>query len=216
MTEDTRSWIRSFPTLGGAVPDLGPLPDSPITKFLEWLEEAVAAGVPEPHAAALSTVDSTGVPDARFLILKDVTDEGFWFSGDVRSPKGVQLGANPVAALTLYWREQGRQVRVRGVVREGGRVLSARDFRERSVTARAVAAASRQSESLLDPQEYTAAVESAVERIESDPTYVSDTWRAWCLAPDSVEFWQADPGRRHLRWVYHCDQDGWSHHELWP
>lgn len=213
---DTRAWIRSFPTLGGAVSGSGPLPESPIANFLEWLQQAVTTGVAEPHAATLSTVDDAGAPDARFLILKDVTDEGFWFSGDVRSPKGLQLNENPAAALTFYWREQGRQVRVRGSVREGGSELSARDYLERSVTARAVAAASRQSEVLQDPAEYTVAVETAAQQIESDPEYVSETWRAWCLVPDSVEFWQADPGRRHLRWVYQRDRNGWSHRELWP
>ena len=133
---DTRAWIRALPALGGATPaPADTLPVSPTALFLDWIEQAVEAGVPEPHAAALSTVDADGNPDARFLLLKDVTEQGFWFSGDARSPKGRDLAANPVAALSFYWREQGRQVRVRGTVVEGDPALSARDFRERSVTA---------------------------------------------------------------------------------
>jgi pyridoxamine 5'-phosphate oxidase len=145
---DTRAWIRALPALtvvDPALPEPLPvdaLPDAPQILFLDWLAEAAAAGVPEPHAAALSTVDRGGRPDARFLLLKDVTERGFWFSGDTRSPKGRDLTSNAVAALTFYWRERGRQIRVRGTVVDGGPDMSARDFRERSVTARAVATAS--------------------------------------------------------------------------
>ena len=214
---DTRAWIRALPALGGATPaPVDTIPDSPTALFLDWIEQAAEAGVPEPHAAVLSTVDADGNPDARFLLLKDVTEQGFWFSGDTRSPKGRDLAVNPVAALSFYWREQGRQVRVRGTVVEGDPALSARDFRERSVTARAVAAASRQSEVLGDPAEYERAVAAAVTRIEADPDFVSETWRAWCIVPDSVEFWQADAGRRHVRRLYRREADRWIREVLWP
>ncbi|WP_172650247.1 pyridoxine/pyridoxamine 5'-phosphate oxidase [Rhodococcus opacus] len=214
---DTRAWIRALPALGGETPPpVDALPESPTALFLDWITQAAAAGVPEPHAAALSTVDADGDPDARFLLLKDVTERGFWFSGDTRSPKGRELATNAVAALSFYWREQGRQVRVRGSVVEGDPALSARDFRERSVTARAVAAASRQSEVLDDPAEYERAVAAAVARIEADPDFVSGTWRAWCIVPDSVEFWQADAGRRHVRQLYRRESGRWICEVLWP
>ncbi|MHA4848443.1 pyridoxine/pyridoxamine 5'-phosphate oxidase [Rhodococcus sp. MSC1_016] len=221
---DTRAWIRALPALtvvDPALPEPLPvdaLPDAPQILFLDWLAEAAAAGVPEPHAAALSTVDPGGRPDARFLLLKDVTERGFWFSGDTRSPKGRDLTSNAVAALTFYWRERGRQIRVRGTVVDGGPDVSARDFRERSVTARAVATASRQSEVLTDPAEYERVVTAAAASIEADPDFVSSTWRAWCLVPDSVEFWQADPGRRHQRWNYRREPsgEGWTRAILWP
>ncbi|MEV0945502.1 pyridoxal 5'-phosphate synthase [Rhodococcus sp. NPDC049939] len=216
---DTRAWIRALPALEGVTPPrMEAPPGSPYELFLDWITKAVAAGVPEPQAAALSTVDADGRPDARFLLLKDVTERGFWFSGAAHSPKGIELASNSAAALTFYWREQGRQVRVRGSVEEGGTAVSARDFRERSVTARAVAAASRQSEVLGDPAEYERAVAAAVARIEAEPDFVSESWRAWCLVPDSVEFWQADPGRRHQRLLYSRESGagGWRAAQLWP
>ncbi|AOW91855.1 pyridoxamine 5'-phosphate oxidase [Rhodococcus sp. WMMA185] len=216
---DTRAWIRALPALSGVtLPFAKVLPDTPCELFLQWIREAVAADVPEPQAAALSTVDADGRADSRFLLLKDVSETGFWFSGDAHSPKGRDLASNSSAALTFYWRELGRQVRVRGSVKEGEAAVSARDFRERSVTARAVAAASRQSEVLGDPAEYDRVVAAAVARIEADPDFVSDSWRAWCLVPDSVEFWQADPGRRHQRRLYRrgAETGGWTVAELWP
>jgi pyridoxamine 5'-phosphate oxidase len=193
------------------------LPPQPSTLFLRWLEEAVAAGEPEPQAAVLSTATAAGEVDARVLTLKDIDERGWWFSGTVDSPKGRQLAVNPAAALTFYWHGLGRQVRVGGRVEPGTAEVSARDYLERSVTARAVAAASRQSEPLADEAEYDRAIAETVARIEDDPGYVAPGWRAWCLVPDRVEFWLADPGRRHRRWRYRRTvPTGWSRETLWP
>ncbi|PTR30448.1 pyridoxamine 5'-phosphate oxidase [Rhodococcus sp. OK519] len=224
---DARSWIRSIPGAQASPPSSGLpmpgdslLPDDPVGLFLRWLDEALAADVVEPHVATLSTVDEAGAPDARTLLLKDVTDNGWWFSSDLRSPKAHQLDACPDAALTFYWREQGRQVRVRGAVERGDAGVSARDFRDRSVTARAVAAASRQSEILTDGAEYDSAVRAAMSELEGDRAFVSATWQAWCLVPATVEFWHADPGRRHLRVRYRrilpAEGAGWHTDALWP
>ncbi|MDJ0105929.1 pyridoxamine 5'-phosphate oxidase family protein, partial [Rhodococcus erythropolis] len=156
---DVRTWIRGIPALTGTPPPAPEhFPEKPGELFLDWLRAAVAFGVVEPHVCALATVDSDGMPDSRFLILKDVTEGGFWFSGSAASPKGIELKENPRASLAFYWRETGQQVRIRGLVREGDDALRSRDFVERSVTARAVATASKQSEVLEDLGAYDASV----------------------------------------------------------
>lgn len=215
---DVRTWIRGIPALTGTPPPAPEcFPEKPGELFLDWLRAAVAFGVVEPHVCALSTVDGDGMPDSRFLILKDVTEGGFWFSGSAASPKGVELKENPRASLAFYWRETGQQIRIRGTVREGDDALRRRDFVERSVTARAVATASEQSEVLEDLGAYDTSVAAAEARISDDPGFVSKDWRAWCLEPESVEFWQADSGRRHLRWLYRRGSDrAWTRAVLWP
>ena len=82
MTESTRRRLSCIPSLVGQPPalDLAAFPDAPVTAFLSWLDEAVAAGVPEPRAMTLSTADAHGMPDARVLILKDVDDSGWAFA----------------------------------------------------------------------------------------------------------------------------------------
>ncbi|WP_413768705.1 pyridoxal 5'-phosphate synthase [Rhodococcus pyridinivorans] len=212
---DVRGWIRALPTLTASAPRFAPAA-TPQETFLRWLTEAAEAGVAEPHAATLSTVDPSGTPDARMLLIKDVTDDGWWFSGDDRSPKGRQLDATPAAALTVYWRELGRQVRVRGPVLAGPPEVCARDFRERSVFARAVASTGHQSEVLTDPAEYDDLVRERLTALEHDPDLVSPHWTAWCVAAEAVEFWQADPGRRHLRYRYRRAGDRWVTEELHP
>ncbi|MEU5843503.1 pyridoxal 5'-phosphate synthase [Rhodococcus sp. NPDC047139] len=212
---DLRGWIRALPVVAVPTPRFEPA-STPQETFVEWLAEAADAGITEPHAATLSTVDPSGMPDARMLLIKDVTDEGWWFSGDDRSPKGRDLDATPAAALTVYWRELGRQVRVRGPVEVGPPEMCARDFRERSVFARAVASTGRQSEVLSDPGEYDRLVNERLAALERDPDLVSPHWTAWCVAATTVEFWQSDPGRRHLRYRYRRAQDRWSTEELHP
>lgn len=78
MSEETRSLLRSLPSLAGSAPalDFDALPGDPVALFLQWLEGARCAGVAEPHAMTLATVDQDGVPDARVLVLKDVDERG--------------------------------------------------------------------------------------------------------------------------------------------
>ncbi|MEU9004038.1 pyridoxamine 5'-phosphate oxidase family protein, partial [Streptomyces sp. NPDC048551] len=124
---------------GSAVNPKGPLPDfdpeqapaDPVRLFLSWLVEAVADGVRDPHAMTLSTVDPAGDPDARVLILKGVDASGWQFSGHAFSPKGGQLAGHPRAALTFYWPQHGRQVRIRGSVMPGTSEENAADFLDR-------------------------------------------------------------------------------------
>lgn len=103
--------------------------------FLEWLEGARCAGVAEPHAMTLSTVDQDGVPDARMLVLEDVDERGWAFASTKSSMKGSQLLANPQAALTFWWQPLVRSVRVRGPVLEASRSESLADLRARSAAA---------------------------------------------------------------------------------
>lgn len=134
MTDRTRSLLRSWPSLAGQAPDLdrGTPPLEPVALFLEWLGAAWRAGIPEPHAMTLATVDPEGMPDARVLVLKDVDDRGWAFAGTRSSAKGAQLRDNPVAALTFWWQPLVRSVRVRGMVTEASREESLADLRARN------------------------------------------------------------------------------------
>lgn len=132
-------WLRAQRSLIGTTPPLDPqrIPDDPTELFRDWLSTASREGVPEPHAATLATVDADGVPDARTLILKEVSESGWAFAGPRSSRKGAQLAANPVAALNFWWQPLVRAVRVRGAVREASRADSEADLAARSAAARA-------------------------------------------------------------------------------
>ena len=131
-------WLRGRHALTGAAPpwDLEKMPADPATLFEEWMLQAAEAGVPEPHAATLATVDAHGIPDARTLILKGIDDGRWAFASTRSSRKGAQLTDSPSAALNFWWQPQVRAVRVRGPVQEATAEESAADLAARSASAR--------------------------------------------------------------------------------
>lgn len=138
MTTSPADWLRGLPSLTGTPPDPDPaaVPDDPETLFVEWIVGAVQAGVPEPHAMTLATVDAEGAPDARTVILKDVGSRGWAFAGHRASRKAEQLAARPVAALDFWWQPVMRAVRVRGSVVQADAADGAADLAARSPAAR--------------------------------------------------------------------------------
>ncbi len=150
-----RDLLRTLPVFGRPLPDFDTdaVPDDPASLFASWLGQAADAKVVEPHVMTLSTADAQGRPDARAVILRDVSSEGWQFTGSATGAKGTQLAANPQAALSFYWREQGRQVRLRGRVTAAAPGTSAADFRGQSHGARVADLVGRQSTVLQDPAE---------------------------------------------------------------
>jgi len=136
VTDETRTLLRALPSLAGAPPalDLDALPETPTDLFLAWLDEAIRAGVPEPHAMTLATVSDDG-PDGRVLLLKDVDARGWAFASERSSAKGDQLAARPAAALTFWWQPLVRSVRVKGPVVEAPVGESLADLRARPLEA---------------------------------------------------------------------------------
>jgi pyridoxamine 5'-phosphate oxidase len=215
---DNRAWLRSlgFATVAPPYRELPDPAEPPHDSFLRWLEDAVDAGIPEPHVGMLATVGTDGLPSARVLMLRDIDASGWSVSGPDISVKAAHIAANPQAALTFYWREHGRQVRIAGQVIDSGTEAASRDFHDRSPIAQAVALGSKQSAELADESEYFDAVAKAQNLIEDQPHLLSAHWRVWRIEPCTVEFWQTDPGRRHLRRRFTRAGHGWSAVDLWP
>ncbi|MEC5198606.1 pyridoxamine 5'-phosphate oxidase [Arthrobacter sp. PL16] len=213
-----RDIVRGVPVFPDEMPPFDPTtaPSSPIDLFVEWLQRAVEDGVAAPHAVNLSTVGEDGLPDSRVVILKDLTKDGFQIASSMDSPKGRQLTANPSAALTFFWPAAGRQVRIRGAVSTGGTEENRADFQRRHPVARALVLAGSQSSVMPGRKELDAAVDDQVRRIEATEGIASTTWTVFTVAPDAVEFWQADQDRRHTRLLYTRFGEGWRQEMLWP
>ncbi|PWK71239.1 pyridoxamine 5'-phosphate oxidase [Streptomyces sp. CG 926] len=209
---------RAVEVFAGPLPEFEPerAPADPVPLFLSWLSDAVADGVRDPHAMTLSTVDESGDPDARVLILKGVDGVGWQFAGHGFSPEGQQLAVHPRAALTFYWPEHGRQVRLRGPVTPGSAQDNATDFLGRSDTARAESLPARQSQYLVDPAERDRALERSLSLIRREPSLVDSGWTLYTLAPAEVEFCQAARGRVHTRLRYERAGEAWERFRLWP
>jgi pyridoxamine 5'-phosphate oxidase len=159
-----RELLRSQRAFPDGMPEFDPAaaPADPVTLFLRWLEVAIRDAVPAPHTMTLATADDQGHPSSRVLICKDVDSEGRWyFASGSASGKGRDLAVNPHAALSFWWPQQGRQIRIRGAVVPTDRQASAADFLARPPASRAEGLIGRQSEPLGDLAEFDRAFEQA-------------------------------------------------------
>ncbi|HEX5295665.1 MAG TPA: pyridoxal 5'-phosphate synthase [Streptosporangiaceae bacterium] len=222
MTADfagLREMLRSQRVFPDQMPGFDPraAPQDPVTLFLHWLEAAIQAGVPAPQAMTLATADERGQPSSRVLICKDVDSEGRWhFASSAASGKGRDLAGNPAAALSFWWPQQGRQIRVRGAAVPAGARASAADFLARPPASRAEGLVGHQSEPLGDQAELDRAFRAAHARVLADPELVAPAWTLYTLTAEQVEFWQGDPERRHVRLRYQRAGSAWTQQLLWP
>jgi pyridoxamine 5'-phosphate oxidase len=197
--------------------DVRSAPGDPVTLFLTWLAEAVRDKVLGPHAMTLATADAAGRVSSRVLICKDVDADGRWyFASDAESGKGRDLAANPCAAASFYWPQQGRQIRISGLATSAGTEASAADFLARPSASRAAALVGRQSEPVDDPADLDAAFRQSQAAVDADPGLIAPGWTLYALSADAVEFWQADQQRRHIRLQYQRTADNWTTRRLWP
>ncbi|KAH6656245.1 pyridoxamine 5'-phosphate oxidase [Truncatella angustata] len=219
-SEDTmRSKLRKLASLKGPFLEFDGdlLPSTPHAAFEIWLGEAIARGITEPHAMTLSTVDESGCPDARVLILKDLDERGWHFAAKDTSPKGQQITKNADVALTFYWSELGRQVRIRGRAGQLSDKECAGDFLSRPASSKISAMASKQSQVLTSPDELREGMAGSQAFLRNNPEYVMPGWKVFAVEPVAVEFWQGATDRQHRRIVYtREDKLTWEKRSLWP
>jgi pyridoxamine 5'-phosphate oxidase len=191
----------------------GDLSDDPIEQLRRWFEQA-QGDVPLPDAMTLATVDADGAPDARMVLLKGIDADGLRFHTNYESAKGRQLESDPRAALILYWREQDRQVRVRGSVERLPAAESDEYFRTRPPGGRHAAWASPQSRP-IEREELDRRFAEAQERYGDDVPR-PEHWGGFLLKPERFEFWQGREDRMHDRFAYTPEGDGWRIERLAP
>ena len=180
------------------------LTDDPIPLLERWLHDAAAAGVGEPGAMTLATVDPDGRPSARIVLLRQLNTRELVFYTNRSSRKGRALEANVQAALVFYWPECQRQVLVEGAVDRIDDDRSDTYFASRPRESQIGAWASEQSA----PIENREALEWSVQEIESrfEPAVSiprPPQWGGFRLRPDRIEFWQGRRSRLHDRFLYH-------------
>jgi pyridoxamine 5'-phosphate oxidase len=188
----------------------------PIALAQRWLDEAVAAAMPQPGAMALATADAAGRPSLRMVLMRGLDQHGFRFYTNRESRKGDDLAANPHAALVFHWEPLGRQLRAEGGVRPLAEAESDAYFAARPRESQLGAWASDQSRPLASEQELLDRFAEAGRRFGDGPVPRPPHWGGYLLAPASIEFWQHGRHRLHQRRRFSRDATGWREQLLAP
>lgn len=180
---------------------------NPIDQFNNWLKDALSHCSTEPTAMTLSTADKDGQPDARIVLLKDVNYDGFTFFTNYNSHKGKELESNPKAALSFFWPELERQVRILGSVTKVSEEASEAYFNSRPEGSQMGAIISDQSSAVENR-------EVLVEKfnlLKKQPENIKRPkhWGGYILSAFKIEFWQGGEFRIHDRIQYELIDGNW-------
>ena len=190
--------------------------DDPFDLFAKWFGEAKEKEINDPNAMAVASVDASGRPSIRMVLLKDFDAGGFVFYTNYESRKGTEILGNPQTALLFHWKSLRRQVRIEGPVEKVSDAEADEYFHSRPRQSQIGAWASQQSR----PLESRFALEKAVAKYAAKypvgtiprPPY----WSGFRIRPDYFEFWEDRPFRLHDRLIFKPAGNGWATEKLYP
>jgi pyridoxamine 5'-phosphate oxidase len=193
------------------------LDSSPIAQFERWLEQAVRAGLADPTAMSLSTVDEEGRPWQRLVLLKSLSEKGFVFYTNFGSDKARAIAAEPRVSLLFPWNELDRQVIIGGRAHRMTLAESAAYFLSRPRDSQIAAWASRQSRPLAKRALLEEEVHKLGRKFADGEVPMPDFWGGYRVRAERIEFWQGGEHRLHDRFRYDRDDDGdWQIMQLQP
>ena len=190
--------------------------DDPISLFDTWFAEARASEPSDSEAMALATIDAAGHPSVRMVLLKGHDARGFVFYTNLDSRKGVELAANPAAALLFHWKSLRRQVRIEGPVEAVSEEEADIYFASRGRDSQLGAWASDQSRLLPDRATFEARFSALREKFGAGDIPRPPRWSGYRVAPERIEFWSDRAARLHERRLFERAGDGWREGLLYP
>ena len=190
---------------------------NPIRQFEKWFDEAIKLEMTEPTAMNLATITSNGRPSSRIVLLKGIENDQFIFYTNYQSQKGKELEINPACALTFFWPDLERQIRIEGVAARVAPDISDAYFKSRPRGSQVGAWASPQSTIIKDRKILEDRVKEIEKRFE-DKKVLSrpNQWGGFGVDPFEIEFWQGRSSRLHDRIVYTKVDQLWKINRLAP
>lgn len=189
----------------------------PLTQFHAWFEEYRASNQQDPNIMTLATVDASGQPWARTVLLKSYDERGFVFYTNYGSHKGQQLEKTPQACLHFLWLNQERQIQIHGQVEKISREESAAYFHSRPQQSQLGAWASKQSQPLANRAQLDQQFAEVEQRFADTQIPLPEFWGGFLVKPTRIEFWQGGANRLHDRVEYCLDNNAqWQIQRLNP
>ena len=192
------------------------LPD-PIQQFEKWFLEALNAKVMEPNAMNLSTINADNRPSSRIVLLKGIEEKKFVFYSNYQSTKGKELDQNPACALTFFWPELERQVRIEGLAERINEERAEKYFQSRPRGSQVGAWTSPQSSIIKSRSILEERAEQIEKRFEGLAVLPKpNQWGGYQVDAQVIEFWQGRPNRLHDRIQFLKIDNAWKSHRLAP
>lgn len=189
----------------------------PFEQFARWMEQVIKSGIPDPNAMTVATVDASGQPSQRIVLLKQADSRGFVFYTNLNSRKAQELKNNPKISLHFPWYLLERQVKVCGVAEQLSSADALKYFLSRPRESQLAAWASQQSRPISSRQLLMQQFESMKNKFSKGEIPLPDFWGGFRVKPHEIEFWQGGAHRLHDRFQYRLQSDGhWAIQRLEP
>ena len=190
--------------------DLFEVSQEPILEIHSWIQEAKESSVGLPHAMNLASVNASGQPSSRMVLLKSLSDAGLVFFTDYEGKKGQEIINNKKVALNFWWAKTNKQIHIEGNCQKVTQEESDEYFQLRPRLSQISATASHQS---MEIESYESLVE-AVKKIESSNEGKKlerpERWGGFILKPERIEFWVDQKNRLHKRKLYKLEDEQWK------
>jgi pyridoxamine 5'-phosphate oxidase len=188
-----------------------------LEEFKLYYEQYKQSGNTEPSAMSLSTATKTGKPSCRIVLLKSIDDKGFVFYTNYNSRKSREIQENPVASLTFFWHELGRQIRVEGRVEKVSSEESDAYFDSRDRKSRIGAWASKQSSEIEGKLDFEKRIAKYSLKYALGKIPRPEFWGGYRVIPDKIEFWLKKDYRLHERRIFSAtSEEDWSLKKIYP
>ena len=214
MTLDLEN-LRTEYTKGGLERDN--LHENPIEQFKRWMQQTIDAKIPDPNAMTVATVDASGQPSQRIVLLKNLDEKGFVFYTNLKSRKAQDLSQNPKISLHFPWYLLERQVKVCGVIEQLSTAEVLKYFVSRPRDSQLGAWASHQSRPISSRALLMQQFEAMKNKFSKGEIPLPDFWGGFRVKPHQIEFWQGGAARLHDRFEYNLQPDNsWTITRLEP
>jgi len=214
MTLDLENFRTEY-TKGGL--ERENLHENPIEQFKRWMQQTIAAKIPDPNAMTVATVDVRGQPSQRIVLLKNLDEKGFVFYTNLKSRKAQDLLQNPKISLHFPWYLLERQVKVCGVAEQLSTTEVLKYFVTRPRDSQLGAWASHQSRPISSRALLLQQFETMKNKFSKGEIPLPDFWGGFRVKPHQIEFWQGGAARLHDRFEYNLQSDNsWTITRLEP
>jgi len=193
------------------------LHENPIEQFKRWMQQTIDAKIPDPNAMTVATVDASGQPSQRIVLLKNLDEKGFVFYTNLKSRKAQELLQNPKISLHFPWYLLERQVKVCGVAEQLSAAEVLKYFISRPRDSQLGAWASHQSRPISSRALLMQQFDAMKNKFSKGEIPLPDFWGGFRVKPHQIEFWQGGAARLHDRFEYNLQTDkSWTITRLEP